>query len=276
MLSTGASGKGSMGIRGKNVVITGASTGIGRDTAVLLAGKGARVWAAARDEGRLKELAAEHKGIEAVRCDVTVAADREALLAVASADRPIDVLVNNAGFGWHAFVDEMTEDEVRRMYETNVIALIALTQGVLPAMMARKHGQIINLGSVVGFVAPPSETVYASTKFAVHGFTEGLRRELIGTGVTATLICPGRIKTEFATRSLGGAAGQEDMKGLPVSMVSRAIARSITMRKVPGYQTISIPRVGGFSRLAVAPGMARLADLSTLKFAQRRTDIVGG
>jgi NADP-dependent 3-hydroxy acid dehydrogenase YdfG len=114
------------------VLVTGASTGIGRVTALRLAAKGARVWVAARDEQRLKSLASEHPSIVPVAADVTIETDRAALV---EACEPVDVLVNNAGLGWKGLVEDMEPAQVRELFEINVLALIDLTQRVLPGML---------------------------------------------------------------------------------------------------------------------------------------------
>jgi len=255
-------------------VITGASLGIGRATAVLLAQQGASVLAAARDEQRLRALAAEQPGIEVLRADVTQEADRAALVEAAG---EIDVLVNNAGIGWKGLVEEMPPGDVRALLELNVLSLIDLTQQVLPAMLERGRGHVVNVGSVAGFVGVPGETVYCTTKFAVQGFTDGLRRELRGRGVDVTLIAPGPIKTEFLARATTGAPAPEPGAldyGMSAEAVARAIRRALT-RRIPGYRTISVPRVLGISRLGSMPGMARLSDLATSKRARqgRRRDV---
>jgi short-subunit dehydrogenase len=195
-----------MQLDGTRVMVTGASTGIGRVTALRLARRGALVWAAARDERRLEELAAEHSGIVPAPADVSDDADRAALVKQCE---PVDVLVNNAGVGWQGVVEAMPPDKVRQLFEVNVLGLIDLTQRVLPGMLERRRGHIVNVGSIAGYVASPSETVYCATKFAVQGFTDGLRREVAGRGVQVTLIAPGPIKTEFMARIRTGEPAAE-------------------------------------------------------------------
>jgi short-subunit dehydrogenase len=244
------------------VVVTGASTGIGRATALRLARKGARVWAAARDEQRLKTLAEEHPAIVPVPSDVSDNADRAALV---EQSEPVDALVNNAGLGWKGLVEDMTPAKVRELFEVNVLALIDLSQRVLRGMLERGSGHIVNVGSMAGYVAPPGETVYSATKFAVQGFTDGLRREVAGRGVDVTLIAPGPIKTEFMARIRTGEPADEPGAldyGLPADSVAKAIVRALT-RRLPGYRTITVPRIGGFGRLGAAPGLARATDLAT-------------
>jgi short-subunit dehydrogenase len=252
-----------MDLDGTRVIVTGASTGIGRATALRLARRGARVFAAARDERRLDALAAEHPEIVASPCDVSDDADRAALV---KQGEPVDVLVNNAGLGWKGMAEDMPPDKVRQLFEVNVIALIDLTQRVLPGMLERGRGHVVNVGSIAGYVASPGETVYCATKFAVQGFTDGLRREVVRRGVDVTLIAPGPIKTEFMARiRTGEPAGQPGALdyGLPPESVAKAIERALTRTRVPGYRTITVPRIGGFSRLGAAPGLARATDLAT-------------
>jgi short-subunit dehydrogenase len=245
------------------VLVTGASTGIGRATALRLARRGARVWAAARDEQRLASLAGEHADIVPVPADVSDNADRAALVKECE---PIDVLVNNAGLGWKGVVEKMPADKVRELFEVNVLALIDLTQRVVPGMLERRHGHIVNVGSIAGYVSAPGETVYCATKFAVQGFTDGLRREVARRGVQVTLIAPGPIKTEFMARiRTGEPAGEPGALdyGLPPESVAKAIVRALTRDRVPGYRTITVPRIGGFSRLGAAPVMTHATDLAT-------------
>jgi short-subunit dehydrogenase len=135
-------------------------------------------------------------------------------------------------------------------------------------MLERGRGHIVNVASVTSWVSFPPYAVYAASKFAVQGFTEGLRREVIGRGVTAATINPGPIATEFYPRSVGTtgteAAPSTFSVGPGTGMVARAITRSIRLRDVPGYQVISVPRPIGFARLAGVPGVGRLVDVATL------------
>src|SRR5215212_9725177 len=141
-----------MDLRGSNVIVTGASTGIGRATALLLAQQGAAVLAVARDEARLKELAGEQSGINVFAADITDDEQRAALVEAAS---PVDVLINNAGLGYEGLVEDTPMERVRQLFELNVFALIDLTQRVLPSMVERGAGHIVNVGSVSGYVSHP-------------------------------------------------------------------------------------------------------------------------
>jgi short-subunit dehydrogenase len=252
-----------MDLTGRTVVVTGASTGIGRVTALDLAGAGAHVVAVARDAQRLDALAAGHRGIRAVPADVSVAADRAAVVDAAG---DVDVLVNNAGLGWHGLVEDMPFADVERLFDVNVLGLIDLTLRVLPGMLARGRGHIVNVGSIAGYVAAPTSTVYCATKFAVQGFTDGLRREVHGRGVDVSLVAPGPIKTEFNARMHTGAPadtpGALD-SGLPPERVAAAIRKAIARPRTPGYQTITVPRIGGFGRLGAVPGIVHATNLAT-------------
>lgn len=251
-----------MRIAGSTIVVTGASSGIGRDAALRLAARGAQVWAVARNGDRLAALAEARSGITPFVADLTVDSDRAALCEAVG---EVDVLVNNAGLGWSGVVADMPAAEVRRLFETNVIGLIDLTQRLLPGMLARRRGHIVNVGSVAGWVSAPPLSVYSATKFAVAGFSEGLRRELLGKGVTVALIAPGPLGTEFLPRSQGNADGTGtpfNATGLPpASLAGRAIVRSVRLAGVPGWDTIAVPRVAGLARLGAFPVVARLVDL---------------
>lgn len=261
-----------MRIRGSTVVVTGASSGIGREAAARLAARGAKVWAVARNRARLEELAAGQPGITPWAADVSVEADRAALVEAVSAAGPLDVLVNNAGLGWTGLVADMPADDVRQLFEVNVLGLIDLTQRALPAMLERRRGHIVNVASVAGWVAAPPITVYSATKFAVIGFTDGLRRELQGRGVTVGLIAPGPLATEFLPRAQGIATGSGEPFNsaglLSGAVAARAIVRCVRMAGVPGWGTIAVPRVAGLARLGAVPALARLVDLGALASRQ--------
>jgi len=187
-------------LHNKVVLITGASSGIGRAAAVEFHRAGCRVVAAARSLDKLDELAKELGGdrVLPLQMDVTVDADRTSILQkTRDAWGPVDVLVNNAGWASFGTVGRIPMENVNRMVALNFIAPIALTRAVLPEMTTRGSGQIINISSVVGFQAIPRMTVYSATKAAINGFTTGLRMELRGSGVDVLLIAPGSTATSF-------------------------------------------------------------------------------
>ncbi len=187
-------------LQGKVVLITGASSGIGRATAVEFHRAGSRVVVAARSKDKLDALAAELGGdrVLAVKMDVTSESDRTLVLEKSrEAFGSIDVLVNNAGWASFGTVQRIPMANVEKMVALNLIAPIALAREVIPEMLERGSGQIINISSVVGFQAIPRMTVYSATKAALNGFTTGLRMELKGTGIDVLLVAPGSTNTSF-------------------------------------------------------------------------------
>lgn len=183
----------------KPVLVTGASGGIGEAAAVHLARQGFRVYAGARRLDRLKALEGLGDGrISALALDVADQVSIDAALARIAADgRSLYGLVNNAGVSAVGPLEEVPLDNWRREYETNVFGLVALTKAVLPQMREARAGRIVNIGSMTGRIASPFMAAYASSKHAVEGLTDSLRRELAGSGIKVSLIRPGFINTPF-------------------------------------------------------------------------------
>jgi NAD(P)-dependent dehydrogenase (short-subunit alcohol dehydrogenase family) len=184
--------------------ITGCSTGFGRDLVTLLLEQGYRVVATARDVTKLTALVAGHEDRAlAVALDVT---DSKAIVsAVAQAEARfgrIDVLVNNAGYGYLAAIEEGEDAQVRAMFETNFFGLVDMTKAVLPGMRARKRGHIVNLSSIGGLVSFGATGYYHATKFAVEGLSGSLAVELAPLGIKVVLVEPGPFRTDFAGRSI--------------------------------------------------------------------------
>ncbi|MGE5504052.1 MAG: oxidoreductase [Actinomycetota bacterium] len=183
-------------------LITGCSTGFGRDLVRAALARGHRVVATARNPASLDEFVADPKAL-ATRLDVTDPAQVAAAVKQAE-DRfgRVDVLVNNAGYGYLAAVEEGEDDEVRAMFEANVFGLIAMTKAVLPGMRARRRGHVVNISSMGGLVGFPGIGYYNATKFAVEGLTEALAKECAQLGIKATVVAPGPFRTDWAGRSL--------------------------------------------------------------------------
>lgn len=184
--------------------ITGSSTGFGRVMADILLKRGERVAVTARNPDQIQDLVSGYKNTGlALTLDVTK--PEQVAAAVADAEKifgRIDVLVNNAGYGYLAAVEEGEEEEVRAMFDANFFGLIALTKAVLPGMRARRSGHIVNLSSVAGFLANPSLGYYAATKFAVEALSEALAKEVEPLGIRVTAIEPGPFRTDWGGRSL--------------------------------------------------------------------------
>ena len=193
-----------MGAREKlsTVLITGGTDGLGRACAVLLAEQGYRVFAAGRSaekRARLEEYARQGGlPLETLEMDVcdTASVDR-ALDEVCSKAGPVDVLVNNAGIGYYAPVEELRMDDLRSVLETNFFGVVRVTQRVLPGMRERKRGRIVNMSSLAGKLAIPMFGAYSASKYALEAWSDALRLEVYPFGVEVVLIEPGVIKTNF-------------------------------------------------------------------------------
>lgn len=185
-------------------LVTGASAGLGRDFAGLFAADGHDVVLVARRRERLDAIAAELTSSHGVKATVIAADLAEPGAARRIGDElgrhglEVDFLVNNAGFGGTGAFADVDDARDSRMVQVNVTALVELTRLLLPGMIARKRGRVLNVGSTAGFQPGPFMATYYATKAFVNSFTEALAYELAGTGVTATLSCPGATETEFA------------------------------------------------------------------------------
>jgi NAD(P)-dependent dehydrogenase (short-subunit alcohol dehydrogenase family) len=184
--------------------ITGCSTGFGRALARVVLARGWNATVTARDPASLRDIVSGHEAIVLpLRLDVTDSREVEA--AVEAAEERfggIDVLVNNAGYGYRGAVEEADEADIRQLFETNFFGLVDLTKRVLPGMRARRKGHIINISSVAGRMAHPGSAYYSATKFAVGGLSDALRKEVGPLGVRVTVVEPGGFRTDFAGRSL--------------------------------------------------------------------------
>jgi NAD(P)-dependent dehydrogenase (short-subunit alcohol dehydrogenase family) len=183
--------------------ITGCSTGFGRELAKLLSSHNHKVVVTARDIAKVQDLAQDPESSLALALDVTDPAQVKS--AVAEAEKKfgqIDVLVNNAGYGYMAAVEEGEEEAIRGMFDTNFFGLASMTRAVLPGMRSRKSGHIINISSVAGLVGFPGSGYYSATKFAVEGMSEALSKEVQPLGIRVTVVEPGPFRTDFAGRSL--------------------------------------------------------------------------
>lgn len=253
-----------MSTTSKIVLVTGATAGIGRMTALHLAKQGHHVLATGRKLGELAKLKAEAQSLRTdrdapVRLD-TLALDVTSAASIATAVGEVDaitngygldVLVNNAGFGVLGPTSEITDEEMRRQYDTNVFGLMSVTRAFLPKMQARRAGRIINVSSVGGRITLPFFGVYNSTKYAVESLSDALRYELGAWNIDVTLIEPGVIRTNFEATATGEvqrfantAYGPAIAKTEELSrradkfasepiVVAKAIARAVRARRSP-------------------------------------------
>ena len=215
----------------RTCLVTGASSGIGADLARVLAGKGHGVTLVALREDRLRALAEELSGsgvrVEVVAADLSDVAPREALVGeVAERGLTVDVLVNNAGFSTTGPVHRSDADREVAMVRTDVEAVVHLCSLLLPGMVERGRGAVLNVASTAAFQPLPGQAGYGGSKAFVHSYTRAMAQELSGTGVTATVLCPGPVETEFAAAA--GFDEAEAKASLPQVMwlSSRAVAEA--------------------------------------------------
>lgn len=230
----------------QTVLITGASSGIGRATVEVFKAKGWNVAATARKPEVLKDLEIQGR-VESFRLDVTDPTSiREAVDASLARFGSIDALVNNAGFAVQGPFETLTTDQIRRQFETNVFGLMETTRALLPHFRQRRSGTILNISSIGGRMAFPLLSLYHASKWAVEGFTESLQFELESFGIRAKLIEPGAIKTDFYGRSMDRAPDpgsnpyealvskltpwmeEEGRKGASPELVARVVYRAAT------------------------------------------------
>ena len=215
---------------GQSILITGATSGIGRDAALRLARAGHLVLAGGRRPDALATLAHDARArgrargrLEPVTLDVTDPASIEAareLVERRTGGRGLDVLVNNAGYALPGPLEMLAERDLRQLFDTNVFGLLAVTRAFVPAMRERGQGRVVNVGSIMGRVAMPLLGAYNATKHAVAAMTDTLRMELAPFGITVVLVEPGPLRTGFAPRALAGLAPYRD----PASPYATALA----------------------------------------------------
>jgi short-subunit dehydrogenase len=184
---------------GAVAVVTGGSRGIGRVVAKLAADKGARIGLVARSGPDLEAVLKEIGGRGAVAtADVADQGQTEQAMADLAAELgPIDILVNNAGIGSYGRVTDLPVEEFERVMRVNFFSCVYATKAVLPSMLERRHGHIVNVASIAGRIGPPMEAAYAASKFAMVGFTEALTFEVGPEGIGVSMVNPGPVETDF-------------------------------------------------------------------------------
>ena len=223
----------------KAVLITGCSTGIGRETARHLAGAGWTVYATARRPESIADLS--EAGCKTLACDVTDEASMSAAVAaVVEAEGAVGVLVNNAGYSQSGAVESIEMDSIRRQFETNVFGLIRMSQLALPAMRSQGWGRIVNVGSMGGKLTFPGGGIYHATKYAVEAICDAMRFEVQGFGVSVVCIEPGLITTSFgdaAVSSLTDGVGDDG----PYAEFNAAVGRATA----GAYDGGALAKLGG-------------------------------
>ena len=220
------------------ILLTGASSGIGRDTALALARAGHHVIAAARRMPALEALQAEAQGtITPIQLDLDDPASIEAAMVEVeriTAGRGVDALINNAGFATAGALAELSDRDLRAQFDTNVFGLMALTRAVLPAMLARGAGRIINVSSVSGRIPAPILGAYHASKYALEALSDALRMEVAPLGVQVVIVEPGTIRTEFASRALGEADRARTAGSRYAAIYARSAELEATFARMAG------------------------------------------
>lgn len=240
-------------------LVTGASAGIGLDIATVLAARQHDLVLVARREAQLQDIAArlqKSHGVTAhvIASDLAAPGAADALVQrLADAGLVVDVLINNAGYGLYGAITESNPDTELRMIQLNVVALYRLTKLLVPGMVARKRGYIMNVASTAAFFSGPLMAVYYATKAFVLSFSEALDEELDGSGVHVSCLCPGPTKTEFRT-----VAGTGDSK--------------LTTRPQVPSMPVAIAGVDGMfaGERVVIPGLKNRFETSLPRFLPRR------
>ena len=221
-----------MNISGQRILITGAAGGIGSELTLALADKGAELLLADRDAQKLEQqkLEVQSRGGKAhiFTCDLTAPGMSQTLAGQALAVMGgVDVLVNCAGIASFGLFSDETEDAIEKLWRINVLVPMQLTRALLPQMTARGSGRIVNLGSIFGSIGFACFATYSASKFAMRGFSEALRRELDGTGVSVTYVAPRYTKTPLNDGVVSRMAQAVGMNSDEPSVVARHAVRAI-------------------------------------------------
>jgi short-subunit dehydrogenase len=260
---------------GRVVLITGASSGIGRAAARAYAAQGAHIVLAARRDEQLQEAAREVEALGvralAVRCDITQPADVERLLReTEAAFGGLDVLINNAGLGLFGPVEALGEEQLRQVFEVNFFALVRVTRAALPLLRRKPGAQIVNVSSVLGHRGMPLLGGYCAAKAAVNALTESLRAELASENISVLLVSPGFTETEFRQTRLHAKGWRQNpppLKQMSAEEVAHAMVKASrrqrrdTILTLPGRLMVLANRLtpGLFDRVARRM-IARMAD----------------
>jgi len=252
----------------KVVLITGCSSGFGLHTAAHLASKGYRVVATMRNLNKQNELLSEvrrRKGqVDVLRLDVTDQLSiKEAINQIAVKYGHVDVLVNNAGYAIGGFFEDLTEDEIRQIMETNFYGVQAVTRETIPLMRQRNRGKIINISSVSGFSTSPAFGAYNVSKWALEAFSESLRYELKFFGIDVLLIEPGTYKTKIFFEN-SRLASDYDNPQSPYYKISQHLKKRVKDHVADCHKDIEeVPRLVEKLIKAVNPSFRNIPDIES-------------
>lgn len=233
-----------MDFKNKIILITGASSGIGKESAIEFAKLGANIILVARKKDKLEQVANELKNFNVstlvCQCDVSKKDQvKEMSKIVLEKFESIDVLVNNAGFAIYGSVDDLTIDEIESQMETNYFGMVYCIKNFLPSMLKKKSGHIVNVASVAASFGLPGIASYCASKFAMLGFSEGLKHELNNTGVGITVVSPIMVRTNFFEHP----SFEKMPKFSPVSLSSKTVAKTILKAANSPRLEIIVPSV---------------------------------
>ena len=251
------------------VLITGCSSGIGRALAEEFHGRDRIVYATARRLETLEPL--ERLGIRTAPLDVNDSASIEALMARLDADgATIDLLVNNAGYGAMGPLAELPADELRLQFETNVVAIVALIQALVPGMIERRAGRIVNIGSVSGIMPTPFSGAYCASKAAVHALSDALRMELAPFGIQVVTVQPGSIQSEFGATAGAGAARRKESLSHYAPVAEAIAARAAASQESPTPTEAFARKLAEAVLADKPPAVVRIGKRSTLMPLMKR------
>lgn len=262
--------------RGQTALVTGASSGIGRETAIKLAEQGFLVIAAARRMDRLNGLADQVQGITPKQVDLSEPEDAEGFCRYIS-DLPeaVSVLINNAGYSIRGALEDVSLAAAKRLFEVNLFSLIRITQACLPGMRGLRRGTIVNISSMAGKFTFPMSGVYASSKHAVESISDALRMEVRPFGIRVVTIRPGFIATEFndvANELTGDLLARTDPDYKPVYQAAGAgVGKMFVNVEIPGPEIIA--NIILEAVLSDSPKIVYSAGFMSEEFLRKRTGL---
>jgi uncharacterized protein len=240
-------------MKNETVLITGASSGIGLELAKCFAADGSRLILVARNQAALEKLAADLRIADTaiiLPADLSLPEAPQQIFDKLTAQKiSVDVLVNNAGFGLHGQFQDLPLPRQLEIIKVNVNALVELTGLFLPAMIQRRAGGILNVGSVAGFIPGPGLAIYYASKAFVQSFSEALAEELDGSGISVAVLCPGPTETNFGAVARGQKSRPIQTRKMSAEAVARTGYFAFRSRKVvsvPGFQNqvlVFLPRL---------------------------------
>ncbi|MDH3677013.1 MAG: SDR family oxidoreductase [Nitrosopumilus sp.] len=233
-----------MNFNNKTVLITGASSGIGRAAATQFAKKGANLILVARKKDKLEQVAKDLKkfNVSTLICDCDVSDKsqvKKMSQLVLEKYESIDILVNNAGFAIYGSVSSLTSEEIESQIATNYLGMVYCIKNFLPSMLKKKSGHIVNIASVAGSFGLPGIASYCASKFAMLGFSEGLKHELKGTGIGVTVVSPIMVRTNFFDHP----SFKKMPKYSPTSLSAETVAKAILKASNSPRLEIIVPSI---------------------------------